>query len=64
MAAFRQYAAVFGLALSVTTGIADAQVADKPGLTLDGAKQVIAAAAAPGRRRCASGSCYSLRPSS
>jgi glc operon protein GlcG len=39
-----------GLVLSTTAGIAAAQVADKPGLTLDGAAKVIAAAMAEARK--------------
>ena len=50
MASRREHAVVFGLALSVMAGLAEAQVADKPGLTLDGAKQVIAAAVAEAKR--------------
>jgi len=46
MASLREHVVVLGLALSATAGIAAAQVADKPGLTLDGAKQVIVAAVA------------------
>lgn len=49
MALIRQHVAVVCLAV-FTTGLAEAQVADKPGLTLDGAKQVIAAAVAEAKR--------------
>ncbi len=44
-----------GLVLSATAGIAGAQVADKPGLTLDGAAKVIAAAMAEARKVSAPG---------
>jgi glc operon protein GlcG len=50
MASLREHAVVLGLALSVTGGTGAAQVADKPGLTLAGAKQVIAAAVAEAKR--------------
>lgn len=50
MASLRELTVAVGLALSVSAGIAAAQVADKQGLTLDGAKQVIAAAMAEAKR--------------
>jgi glc operon protein GlcG len=50
MATHRQRALALTLILSATAGIAAAQVADKPGLTLDGAKQVIAGAVAEAKR--------------
>jgi glc operon protein GlcG len=50
MSTHRKRVLVLGLAVCATAGIATAQVADKPGLTLDGAKTVIAAAVAEAKR--------------
>jgi len=50
MASLREHAVVLGLVLSTTAGIAAAQVADKPSLTLDGAETVIAGAMAEAKR--------------
>ena len=55
MTTFKGSVLGIGLVLSTTAGIAAAQVADKPGLTLDGAAKVIAAAMAEARKVSAPG---------
>jgi glc operon protein GlcG len=55
MVAFKEYAVALMFSLSVTIGVAAAQVTEKPGLTLNGAKQVIVAAMAEAKRVSAPG---------